>query len=169
MDSDHELKAFFEYVPPLSVSIEPSSATIDLGDSVLFNPTASGEYRHSYQWYLNGNPVPGANSSTWNFNPASSRIYYIYVAVTDSEHNTAQSSTARVIVRTPTVGGPVFPVKISKSDSPLLSNAVFLVFSSIFLAMIFYSLKKAGKDEIKLPFLCIRLKYYKDEGVSFLL
>ena len=146
MDSDHELKAFFEYVPPLSVSIEPSSATIDLGDSILFNATASGGVPpYSYQWYLNGNPVPGANSSTWNFKPASSGIYYIYVAVTDSEHNTAQSSTARVIVRTPTVGGPVFPVKISKSDSPLLSNAVFLVFSSIFLAMIFYSLKKSRK------------------------
>ena len=109
MDNNYELKAFFEYLPSLSVSISPPSATINLGESVTFSTLPpEGRPPYSYQWYLNGNPIPGANSSTWTFRGTESGIYYICVVVTDSVHNEAQSSAAKVTVRTPTVGGLSF-------------------------------------------------------------
>jgi len=146
MDSDHELKAFFKYITPLSVSIEPSSATVTVGDSVLFTATPSGGVPpYSYQWYLNGNPVPGANSSTWNFKATDPGIYYIYVIVTDSLLNQAQSPTARVEVTPPTVGGPVFPITVFRSNPPSLLQINTLIFSLVFLAVALYSLTKRKK------------------------
>ena len=113
MDSDHELKAFFEYLPPPSVSISPSSATVYVGDSVVFAAFASGGTPpYTYQWYVNNDPVPGATSETWTFTPSKEGIYYIHVVITDSENQTAQSTASRVAVqeKIPTVGGDVYPI-----------------------------------------------------------
>ncbi|RLI18091.1 hypothetical protein DRO54_10585, partial [Candidatus Bathyarchaeota archaeon] len=112
MDSDHELRAFFKYLPPLSVSISPSSVTIKLGESVTFTSSVSGGFApYSYQWYVNNEPVSGATSDTWTFTPSAAGIYYVYVVVTDSENQTAQSPASKVVVQEmPTVGGAVYPV-----------------------------------------------------------
>ena len=112
MDINHTLKAFFSPIPPaLSVSINPLSASITVGQSVTFTSTVSGEYTpYSYQWYLNGNPVSGATLSNWTFTPSTSGIYYVYLKVTDSKSNMAQSETARITVATVPVGGYSFPI-----------------------------------------------------------
>jgi len=144
MNADHELKAIFS--PTVKVSITPPSATINVGDSVTFTASPSGgKPPYSYQWYLNGNPIPGANSSTWTFTGTKSGIYYIYVVVTDSARNEAQSSTAKVTVRTPIVGGPVFPISTSDSELPSSSYDVFLTFPLVFLAMTFYLIIRRRK------------------------
>ncbi|MGA9388350.1 MAG: hypothetical protein WBV70_05965, partial [Candidatus Bathyarchaeia archaeon] len=83
----------------LTVTINPGSATIYLGDSVAFTSTLSGGTApYTYQWYLNGNSVPGATSSDWTFTPGSSDIYYVYIKVIDAQNNAVQSDTARIIV-----------------------------------------------------------------------
>lgn len=92
----------------LTVSISPMATTTSVGAGILFTSTASGGYEpYTYQWYLNGNPVPGATSANWMFIPTTSGTYYVYVTVTDAVegHSTAQSGTARVEVSPVPVGG----------------------------------------------------------------
>jgi hypothetical protein len=84
---------------PLSISMAPSSVTMDVGQSQLFTSTVSGGTSpFSYQWYSNGTTVPGATSSTWNFTPSSSGSYTVYANVTDSVGFTAKSNIATVTV-----------------------------------------------------------------------
>ncbi|MEM2954299.1 MAG: PKD domain-containing protein, partial [Candidatus Bathyarchaeia archaeon] len=75
----------YAFGEPLVVSISPSSFTLDVGQSQQFNSTVSGGTSpYSYQWYLNGTPVSGATSDSWNFTPTSIGFYTVYVNVTDS-------------------------------------------------------------------------------------
>jgi archaellum component FlaG (FlaF/FlaG flagellin family) len=84
---------------PLSVTISPRSATLDVGQSQLFTSTVKdGASPYSYQWYLNGAPVSGATKPTWKFTPTSAGSYTIYVKVTDSAGVQAMSNTATVTV-----------------------------------------------------------------------
>ncbi len=109
MNGPRTAKANYTGAPLLlpSVAIDPSFATIYLGNSVSFTSAVSGGTQpYTYQWYLDGSPVSGATLSTWIFTPTSSDIYYVYLTVTDANSNTAQSSTARITVfPTPPVGG----------------------------------------------------------------
>jgi hypothetical protein len=94
---------------PFSASIDPLSATINIGDSITFTSTANGGTPpYNYQWYLSGNPVSGATSSSWTFSPTASGVFYVYLKVTDSLQpigNTTQSETARIMVTSIPVGG----------------------------------------------------------------
>ncbi|MGA2386083.1 MAG: protease pro-enzyme activation domain-containing protein [Candidatus Bathyarchaeia archaeon] len=79
--------------PALSVSVSPSTWTMDVGQSKSFtaNPTGgSGNYT-SYQWYVNG------TASTMPFTPASAGNYTLTVAVTDSLGLTSAQSTSRLV------------------------------------------------------------------------
>jgi len=98
--------------PPLTVSISPLSASILVGQSVIFTSTVTGGYPpYSYQWHLNGAPASNATADTWTFKPTESGIYYIYLKVTDAKDNTVQSETARLVVVSPTVGGRITPIE----------------------------------------------------------
>jgi hypothetical protein len=84
---------------PLSVTIAPSTATITVNQSQLFNSTASGGTPpYKYQWFLNGSSVPGANSNTWVFSSSTNGSYTTYVNVTDNLGLTANSNTGVVTV-----------------------------------------------------------------------
>jgi PKD repeat protein len=72
----------------------------------MFTSTVSGGYpAYSYQWYLGGNPVSGATSSSWMFTPTASGVYYVYLKVTDDNGTIVQSETARITVGAVPVGG----------------------------------------------------------------
>jgi parallel beta-helix repeat protein len=122
MDKGYELKAVFSPIPPpLSVSISPLSSSILAGQSATFTSTVSGGYTpYSYQWCLNGNPVSGATSSSWAFTPTTSGIYYVYLKVTDSKSNMAQSETTRITVATVPVGGYSFSIQGHTTANPLI-------------------------------------------------
>jgi len=107
MDKNYTLKAIFSPVPqPLSTSISPLSASINVGQSITFISTVTGGTTpYSYQWYLNSVPVSGATAASWTFTPNTSGIYYLYLKVTDSSSNTTLSETARVTVASVPVGG----------------------------------------------------------------
>jgi len=99
MNSDRTLKAVFVHVPPLEVSISPVSASIYLGQSVIFTSTTSGGTPpYSYQWYLNGSAVSGATSSNWTFALQPIGNYNVYLNVTDNLGNTVESNQASVSV-----------------------------------------------------------------------
>jgi hypothetical protein len=98
--------AHYTVLIPFIVSIQPTSATIYLGQSVPFTSTVKGGISpYSYQWHLGSNPVSGATSDRWVYTPSATGVYYVYLKVTDSSNNTAQSETARVLVVSVPVGG----------------------------------------------------------------
>jgi hypothetical protein len=105
----------------LTASVSPMSASVLVGQPVAFTSTVSGGYTpYSYQWYLNGNPVSGANATSWTFTPTSSGIYYVHLKVTDDKGNTAQSETARIAVATVPVGGYSFPIQLQTKAEPII-------------------------------------------------
>jgi hypothetical protein len=105
---------------PLSVTIIPTSAVIDLGQQVMFTSSVSGGTPpYTYHWYLNGASV-GTNSSSWIFIPSSTGTYQVYLNVTDNTAKEAKSNVAPVTVNSAlsvsiqpassviTIGGSVF-------------------------------------------------------------
>jgi outer membrane protein assembly factor BamB len=100
---------------PLSISISPSSVTVDVGQSQLFtSSTSGGTSPFTYQWYANGVAVLGATSFSWNFVSSSSGSYAVYVNITDSVGFTAKSNIATVTVN-PALSVGVSPTSIVMS------------------------------------------------------
>ena len=138
MDKNHTLKAFFSPIPPpLSVSISPLSASILAGQSATFTSTISGGYTpYNYQWYLNSNPVSGANASSWTFTPTTAGIYYIYLKVIDAKGNTAQSETARITASVVPVGGYSTLIERPATAQPVLPYiAIMMILTLISIKM----------------------------------
>jgi hypothetical protein len=136
MDAAHTATAHYAPIgAQLTVTITPPSATVLPGNQVDFSSTVTGGASpYGYQWYLNGNPVSGATSSTWTFIPTTQGIYYVYLKVTDALNNIGQSAIARVVVIPVSVGG--YSVSLTKATWPLLVYyatllAVFIVAISL--------------------------------------
>jgi len=137
MGAQHTATAHYKIA--LSATIDPPSASIDLGDSVTFTVTPSGGTPgYTYQWYLNGNPVSGATSNAWTFTPTSSGYYEVYVKVTDSKGATAQSNTAPVQVsggQPPPEGGYTVPYTPAGARTTLTYYTLFLALFAIALSL----------------------------------
>jgi parallel beta-helix repeat protein len=150
--STHKIQVIGTYVitppPPLTVSISPLSASMLVGQSLTFTSTVSGGYTpYSYQWYLNGNPIPGAISEIWTFTPTTSGIFYIYLKVTDAKGNTAQSETARIVVSTVPVGGYSTPININTKAEPLTPHIILITI----LTIAFTTIKRKTTRKTKQP------------------
>jgi hypothetical protein len=110
----------------LSVTISPSTVTMDVGQPKTFTSTVTGgTSSYSYQWYLNGAAVSGANSSAWTFTPNSSGSYSVYVNVTDSVGVKVKSNVATVTVNTaPSVGILPTSATIHVGNSQVFTSTV---------------------------------------------
>ena len=97
----------------LSVVITSSQNPTDVGAFITFNAsTSGGSGGNTYQWYLNGNAVSGANSSTYTTSFSSAGTEEVYIIVKDSVGSSVQSSTLDETVNAdPTVS-------ISSSQNP---------------------------------------------------
>jgi hypothetical protein len=116
-----------------TVTITPLSATVYPGGHVDFSSTVTGGTSpYGYQWYLDGNPVSGALSSTWTFIPTTQGVYYVYLKVTDALNSIGQSATAQVVVLPVPVGG--YSVSLTKATWPLL--ACYATFLAMFIVAI---------------------------------
>lgn len=79
--------------PSLTASISPTNtASFCNGSSLLFS--ASTGVGYTYQWYLNGTPISGANASTYNATQAGN----YYVVITNSSNCSATSTTTAVSI-----------------------------------------------------------------------
>jgi hypothetical protein len=112
--------------PSMGVTINPSSAVIDLSQSVSFTSSITGGVSpFTYQWYLNGSAVSGTNSSAWTFIPTSARYYQVYLNVTDSLNTKAKSSIAFVTVNSlPSVSISPSPVVMDAGQSQVFTPTV---------------------------------------------
>lgn len=120
MNAPHTATAHYAGIPPISVSISPTTARIKVGESVTFTSSVSGGVPpYYYQWYLNGSAVPEAAFPAWTFTPETTGTYTVYLNVTDSLGSTAKSNEASVTV------APKLTVSISPMlDSILLGQSV---------------------------------------------
>lgn len=85
---------------PASVSVQPTSRTINSGQSTTLSVTGSGTAPLSYQWYIgtSGNtssPIGGATGSSITVSPASTTSYWVRVS---NSCGAANSVTATVTV-----------------------------------------------------------------------
>jgi len=128
--------------PPLSASISPLSASILIGQSVKFTSTASGGYTpYHRQWYVNDNPVSGANTNSWTFTPTTSGICYVHLKVSDAKGNTAQSETARITVAAVPVGGYSIPIQVHTKTQPI----ILYIAITVILTVIFIKIERKAK------------------------
>jgi hypothetical protein len=134
MNASHVATAHYAYSNPLIVHIQPTSASINLGQSVTFSSIVQGGTSpYAYQWYLEGNPVSGATSNGWIFTPSSAGIHYVYLLVTDFSNNTAQSETARIVVTLVPVGGYSVAFDEHALAKPLATNFALIIGLALFL------------------------------------
>ena len=96
-----------------SVTITSSQNPTDVGNSVTFTASASGGTgSYSYQWYLNGNAVSGATSSTYTTSFSAVGSNSVYVVIEDSSGISEQSPTISLSVNSDP------SVTISSSQNP---------------------------------------------------
>jgi hypothetical protein len=132
MDQNHTLKAVFESAPSApSVSISPLSASIHVGQSVIFTSIVSGGTPpYSYQWYLDDAPVSGATSASWTYTPTSASVHSVKLKVIDSNSNTAWSGVAYITV---TDGVPVGGYSVSLAKPlPIAQLASYSMIVALF-------------------------------------
>jgi hypothetical protein len=101
---------------------------------VDFTSTVSGGTSpYTYQWYLDDNPIPGATSESWMFEPTSGGIYYVYLKATDANSNTVQSETARItVLAQPPIGGYSDNSISLASKNPATSIAAYIALVGLF-------------------------------------
>jgi YVTN family beta-propeller protein len=111
-----------------AVSIAPTSWTMDVGQSKLFNATASGGSGSylSYQWYINGVSQNGSIASTFNYLANSSGSPTIWVTVTDSAGTTSPRSSSPSV----TVNSALVAPTVSASTSSVILGQISSLTSS---------------------------------------
>jgi hypothetical protein len=142
MNAPHVATANYATLPQITVTIDPTTATITAGQTVSFTSAVTGGVPpFSYQWYLNSNPVSGATSSSWYFTPTTPGTYYVYLVITDSTGNTGQSATARITINPTPVGG----YSISLARKPNTTNIGAYAATIILFGLIITAIKRKRK------------------------
>ena len=89
-------------VPPAIVT-GPSARSVDLGDATTLGVTASGT-NLTYQWYLNGIALPGANSASYSIAAARATDAGNYTVTVSNMAGSVTSDTANLTVTSPVPG-----------------------------------------------------------------
>lgn len=87
-----------------AVAITSSQNPTDVGNPVAFTASPSGgSGSYSYQWYIGGASVSGANSSSFQHTFSATGLYNVSVQVTDGTGNQASSSLNEIVNADPAV------------------------------------------------------------------
>jgi hypothetical protein len=81
------------------INISASTYALNVSQSCqLSSSFGGGASPYSFQWYLNGNPIGDATSSSYSWNPSQAGTYTVYATVKDSYNVTASSLSVQVAV-----------------------------------------------------------------------
>ncbi len=107
-----------------TVSVSPTSATLDVGQSQSFTANASGGSGTYtlYEWYVNGTIKSAQNNSTFSFSPASAGLYSITAIVTDSSGATSSQSTVATVTVNSALVAPTISASKNTVDQGQTSN-----------------------------------------------
>lgn len=98
-----------------SVTVQPTSQSVLVGQSATFGVAATGGTPLSYQWHKNGSPISGANSANYT-TPAATAANNLdsYHVVITNPVGTTRSNAAVLSVTTDSITGP--KVTVNGSD-----------------------------------------------------
>ncbi|HVT73334.1 MAG TPA: immunoglobulin domain-containing protein [Lacunisphaera sp.] len=82
--------------PPV-ITLQPVSQTVLLGSPVAFSVSATGVPAPSYQWYLDGSPISGANAATYSIASVSAGSAGTYTVTASNGVPPAATSTGAVL------------------------------------------------------------------------
>lgn len=88
----------------ITISTQPSSQTVNVGQGVTFNVAASGTGL-SYQWFKNGVAIPAASGSSYSIASAQAADAGAYFVRITGSSNTVDSATATLTVNNTGGGG----------------------------------------------------------------
>jgi len=88
-----------------TITIQPVSLVICNGGTATFTVTATGTLPLTYQWYHNGNPISGANSSTFTINPVGIGDVGNYYVIIRNSCGSATSNTVTLSLPADLAGG----------------------------------------------------------------
>ena len=113
-------------IAPLKISITSSSTTTDVNQPVTLSANVAGGISpYTYQWYVNGNPVSGANSPSFSFTSTNSGTYNIYASVTDSSGSSQNSNTITINVNPPLI------ISIATSTNTIITNQTIIINATV--------------------------------------
>jgi GH25 family lysozyme M1 (1,4-beta-N-acetylmuramidase) len=117
-------------IPP-SITTQPSSQTVNQGQSATFSVVAAGTAPLSYQWTLNGANISGATASSYTINSAQATDAGTYAVVVNNVAGSVTSANATLTVILPPIIGTqpasqlgsvsnsvTFSVALSQGTSP---------------------------------------------------
>lgn len=84
-----------------TISSQPQSTGVDLGQSLTLSVTATGSAPLSYQWQLNGSPIQGATSAAYSVAAAAASSAGSYTVTVSNSLGSVTSTAAAVTVNTP--------------------------------------------------------------------
>jgi len=141
-------KASVKAKGPLEVSISPTLAQLQIGETIRFISTISGgDPPYEYQWYLNDDPVSNATSDTWTFKPTVPGTYYVKLVVTDSVGTTKQSETAHVEATHPAPVGGYSLQQVRAKAEPITPSLILL---TILTAVTIINVKRKAKGKSRI-------------------
>ncbi len=111
----------FPNTPP-TITVQPRSQEIPLGDTVTFTVGALGSAPLGYQWYFEGNAIPGATSASFSFVVDFPDVGGRYYAIVSNTAGSAQSDAAILTVRAAVPG--LFNTGVDDNKVALADGAV---------------------------------------------
>jgi hypothetical protein len=84
---------------------QPVSLSVNIGDSASFSVVVNGDFPFTYQWFLNGNAITGANESTYRINWVNSSNLGAYKVTISNAFGSVTSNEAYLNLIPPLLNG----------------------------------------------------------------
>ena len=109
------------HVPP-AITSQPSSLTVLQNATAAFSVTATGTQAPTYQWQLNGTPIPSATLASYSISSAQAANAGSYTCVVTNAAGSVTSSAATLTVNIPaTITSQPSSVSVNPAASATLS------------------------------------------------
>jgi hypothetical protein len=83
---------------PISITLQPTSESVYLADSIKLRTAASGDGLLSYQWFFNGEIISGANQAEYSIGSAEPEHEGNYTVIVNNTYSSEESLAAFISV-----------------------------------------------------------------------